>query len=185
MKPLKINVDVDSSLRDTPQAICDVYKQYFDSNSLLTPDDITSYDLKETFPLIHSVSNFFNTYAIDLFLKAKPYPGASKLLQQLYQNHFVYLVTDQPEGKEKLTELWARANGIPYYEIHCTPHKELLEADVIIDDKPSTINNYKKVFPNATTILIKQRYNSLEGDFQISPDCLEDILPIITSISRR
>lgn len=185
MKTLKINIDVDSSLRNTPQAICDVYKQYFDSNSLLTPNDILSYNLKETFPLIDSVPHFFNTYATELFFKAKPYPGASKLVQQLYKNHFVYLVTDQPEGKEKLTELWARANGIPYYEIHCTAHKELLESDVIIDDKPSTIINYKKVFPNATTILIKQRYNSLEGDFQISPDCLEDILSIITDISKR
>ena len=185
MNPLIINLDVDSTIRNTPQAICDVYRNNFDPTSTLEPKDIFSWNLKKVFPLITSIKDFFMDYSVDLFFNARPYDRAIEVVQRLYEENIINVVTDQPEEKERLTELWSRMHGIPYYEFHCTPHKHLVKADVMIDDKPTVINTYKERHPDSTTILINQPYNNGEGDFQVNPDSLDDIIPIIESLKQK
>jgi 5'(3')-deoxyribonucleotidase len=70
----------------------------------------------------------------------------------------VYIVTHQSKGTEKHTSEWLRKNGFTGYEdIYFTGKKTEAPAQILIDDKPSYLEDYRKSMRD--TVIIDKPYN--------------------------
>jgi len=101
-----------------------------------------------------------------LFWTLKPLPGAVEAVKELNENHDVYIVTaaEHPSGFSEKAR-WVH-EYLPFSQKRrfiLAHDKHLIRADVLIDDKPATIQAMRAEQPFARTYGILYPYNAAHG----------------------
>lgn len=153
-----IGVDVDGVLRDFCSSLQRVYDQELPHE---TRDDVISdWDLSKFFSIGKGIWDFiYKEHAEDIFLNAKPFKGAQKLIDYLHKNGYIIrIISAQPDKlSSELVGCWLDKYGFHYDEIITTYDKEEVKYDVIIEDSPIMIP--KCVKNNREVIRIRRPYN--------------------------
>lgn len=138
-----IKIDVDGVIRNIVGAICNRYNMVFDENVM--PDEITDYDINNSFPLIKEVLHkkptdyFFIEHGREIFRdNVLPFDDPAKSISCLREaGHKVIIVTWQfTTDNKKYTLDFLDDWKIEYDDICFTRDKHLINGDIIIDDNP-------------------------------------------------
>ena len=91
--------------------------------------------------------------------------------------HTLCLVSAQRPHCEEPTTEWLKKYGFIFDEIHYTKNKFAVDVDVLIDDSPEKLNDFKtKSVTGGTAICYKQTWNAECHNDYISIDKLSDIM---------
>ena len=137
----KIGLDVDGVLRNLMDEINKVFKKHYPGH--ITDEPAYTYDFPHIkMPLSDKFNIIFNEYPEDVFLKAKPYPGAVMQFNCLKQwakkkNIKIVCVTSQESHLISLTYLWLGKYNFTFDELYITKSKGSLGIDYLIDDDVS------------------------------------------------
>jgi 5'-nucleotidase len=167
MSGLILVFDLDSIVIDLLGPWVTYYNNIWNDNK--TVSDITDYHIEKI------VKPECGAKIYDVFKDPGFYPnlppidGAIEALYKLHnQGHDVVIATAiagfTPEERAKAAGdkyLWCGKNipFIPQRNIQIGTRKELIHADVFVDDSPSNIQAYKKKWPNADVLSIAYPYN--------------------------
>lgn len=130
-------------------------------NDNITIADLRSYDMHENVKCGHKVYEFFK----DHYRICQPLPGAHEALRQFFDaGHDVLVMTASAKGGTKIKlELVQKAfRRFPKSNLLVGERKELIQADLFVDDKPETIRAYKKAWPTSKVATIAYPYNETE-----------------------
>ena len=142
-----INLDVDGVIRDIAHTVLQIYKEFHDSRSTVTEEDIKQHNLTTFLPLIKSSEDFFVNHHEQIFYNAKPYNGAKNLVVALKdRNHTINIVTSQYKGTEISTLEWLLEHNIEYDSIIFTNNKNIVEGDLLIDDNIKNLSECNKKY---------------------------------------
>lgn len=164
MKKLRILVDLDGIVANTlPYWLKRIAHK---TKVVAQIEDIRQWDLHKCPPLdTVDPKIIFGLLNEDGFMENIPiFFGAAEGLQQLIADgHEIYLVTART-GLTSMPETlrWVKKN-LPFINVEkqlifCY-NKELIEADVIIDDKPDTLIRYMSTHSHALALGIRYPYN--------------------------
>ncbi len=94
--------------------------------------------------------------------------------------HELVLVSAQRPHCEEPTTEWLREHGFDFGEIHYTKNKWAVDVDVLIDDSPEKLNDFKeKSVVGGTAICMKQSWNQQCQNSTMSIDRLSDIMSLV------
>lgn len=141
---MRILVDMDCILVDTMGEFIPRFNRLTGADLHL--EDITTFEIKEVVgpELAPYVSQVF--LQDDFFHSLKPLPGAVEAFHELRKHHEVRVATTAygPESaKAKLMWCDRYLNGLARGDVVISGKKERIDADALIDDKPSTIHAWK------------------------------------------
>lgn len=162
---MKILVDLDETVVNLLDPWLERYNNTYDDD--LTRDEITSWDA-HTFTKPECGTKFYNLIETPGFFRhLKPYPGAVEALHTLSARHDVYIATAGPGGdtgaQDKIN--WCGDYlGIDRRKVFIGHHKEMVKADVFIDDSPRNIKKYRAAWPEAAIMAMAQPYNKEVDD---------------------
>lgn len=168
-----ILIDQDNTLTNFVEATLRYLQSLFDIKLKLNSNMFTDYHLLR-FMLPNTpecvrkamLEEIFSSK--DFWLSMKPFPEAVEVMRELYDKHDVYIVTSPwvnsktciPEKTE-----WVQKH-MPFFDVNkliFCHHKELLHADVMIDDSPNYLANSNCKF----TIAFDYLYNrSIETTYR-------------------
>lgn len=157
-------VDMDGILADCCADWCDWLSQ--DYNLDLTTADVTEWDMAKIPKLADVPADEVYSYLFrpGFFKYLKPLAGAIEGLAELHHmNHDIFIVTS-PSGPESMVEkCWWVAKHLPFIDqkkIKFSHHKSMIRGDVLIDDRGSTLLDYRKAWPAARVMGIEYPYNT-------------------------
>jgi len=159
-----ILIDLDSTFVDTLTSWVKHLNARF-VNLDLTVDDINEWDFTSIPKLAHISSHkIFNILQEPGFtISLKPMRHAVQVVQRLLaKGNDIYFVTAR-KGKNHMMETfpWIK-DYLPNFHkdriIFCS-HKHLIRGDVLVDDRPSTMIEYRIWNPNALVLGIEYEYN--------------------------
>ena len=160
----KIGIDVDGVIRDVSRSINKVFKTHY--SEYITNEVPYNYDFPHIkMPLSDKFNIIFNEYPEDVFLKAKPYPGAATQFNCLKQwakkkNIKIVCVTSQENHLISLTYLWLGKYDFTFDELYITKDKGNIGLDYLIDDAPYNYENWlKNGNPEQNFFLIDRDWN--------------------------
>ncbi len=178
-----IKLDIDGVLRDIITPMVELYNAKF-SNILtrpLTTDDVTSYNLNVSFPLvkeklhINPFDFFFRDHDLDILKMADACPGADDAVNELRSMGYKIIITSyQPtDSAKKLTIDWLRNHDIHYDYIVFTnsESKKDIVCDFIIDDRPKYLIDSDDKYK----VCIRQPYNCSPFDLRPEWICCRDL----------
>ena len=91
--------------------------------------------------------------------------------------HKLVLVSAQRDHCKEPTTEWLKKYGFDFEEIHYTKNKWGVDVDVLIDDSPEKLNDFRyKSISGGTPICYKQTWNQECHNDYISIDRLSDIM---------
>ncbi len=155
----RVLIDMDSTIVDILTPWIAAYNATHDDD--LKIEDVTSWD-------VHKVAKKGGLKVYDELLRPgffsglQPYPGAVDAVRAIAAHHDVYIVTAAgygPAASEKLG--WVR-DWLPFLTMHqvvTTHSKDLISADVLIDDAPHNAVSYREAHPGADILGIEHPYN--------------------------
>lgn len=164
---MRILIDIDGILCNTLPAWLDEIQRQTRGVIKPTIEDLKVYEMEKCPPLDQVDPKIIfgilqNNYWT---LNLPPMPYAGKSLRKLMDaGHEVYLVTAR-SGSEHVVETfeWLKKH-FPFVDIRrqliFCHEKHLIEADVLIDDRPQTLVDYARYHPKATLMAIKYPYNA-------------------------
>lgn len=141
MKQLTVIVDMD----DTIEHLLDAWTEYLNVRyglSVHTPD-VLNWDVSLAFPMLTREQVYAVLDEDEFWGTVKPVEGAAEVLQRFQeQGHRVFIATANnyrtvPAKMEKL--LFRYFPFIPWSSVVIICHKQLLKADVMIDDGPHNL----------------------------------------------
>ncbi len=145
---MRLIIDMDEVLVDFLGPLLDKYNKRYDKEMVL--DDIKSWDLPQ------EMINIF--LEDDFFLTLPPLSGAIDGIRELKQNgHDIIIATSPSErpgiAREKM--IWMKV-WLPEFvhDLHIVERKDRLIGDLLIDDSPKHLNNFK-----GKTMCMARRYN--------------------------
>ena len=98
-------------------------------------------------------------------------------------DHELVLVSAQRDHCKEPTDDWLKAWGFDFKEKHYTKHKWAVDVDVLIDDSPEKLKDFKnKSVNNGTPICMKHSYNTECHKEYICINNLSDIITIVHDI---
>lgn len=164
-------LDIDDCLSDFNSEFWKLHNRITGSN--ITVEDIKDWDMSLFSELGSEVYELFKYPNLFRNLPVKPY--AKELVCNLQKDFDVYLVTDAPSGvtntvAEKTNKpmsnptddkrLWVAEHfpSIPKSNIIFTSKKHLVMGDILVDDKPQTIQEFMEL--NRKHILVDMPYNA-------------------------
>lgn len=176
MKPLTILVDLDGIAADFLAHWLDLINQKYPHLQLKT-EDVTTWDVVDI-PKMAKLTErekdklYSLIHGEHFFWDLKPIDGAANALKALKaEGHEVYFLSTAAgpySAKEKFQWVDKYFPFIGHSNITLTKHKINFKGDVLIDDKPSTLENYVKTWPGSLALTIKYPYNAhLEGNEKI------------------
>jgi len=159
-KPILL-IDMDCILVNMLPYWLDIYNEMSGEN--ISSKDITEYEIRnfvkepDLFDKILHEEGFFTNM--------KPMPGAVKYMRKLIEEGFDIVILTQPPRKSayavKEKTDWL-GKYFPEYDpaniVFCH-RKELIDGDILFDDKPAHLVDWKKYHPRGTTITIEYPYN--------------------------
>ncbi len=164
MKKLRILVDIDSVAADTLPYWLD--RIATDTGVRAQISDITLWDMAKCPPLTTlAPKQIFGVLQAEGFIRnVPPMPGVATALKRLMdQGHEIYLVTarhgpvSMPATIEWMKEHLPFMN--PEKQLIFAYDKNLLQADIIIDDKAETLEKYLAAHPRSLAYKVNYPYN--------------------------
>ena len=188
---MHIGVDLDNTILDATSAHLHFYNKV--SGLSLTHDDVNDFYLYRLYGWDKAESNaVYTKNGHDIHWNSSPLPMAVEILQQLFNQHQISIITARPLLFRDVTIEWLKLHKINYHNITLVENKlqECINSkvDVLIDDGPHYAEEFALV--NKPVILYEQPYNlSVTHDlvFRASNwievkkhiDCLESKLNLI------
>ena len=164
---MHIGVDLDNTILDATSAHLHYYNQV--SGLSFTPDDVNDFYLYRLYGWDKAERDaIYNKYGHDIHWNSAPLPMAVEILQQLYNQHQISIITARPLLFRDVTMEWLKHHKINYHNITLIENK--LQAcihakvDVLIDDGPHYAEEF--ALANKPVILYEQPYNlSVANEF--------------------
>lgn len=156
---LNIGIDVDGTIKMWAEKLEEVYKKDFPNHWYRPVNEQKTYKTSNHYELGDGIFKYFqDTRANEIYLGAKPYPGAVEFMREMTGKAYITIVTKQPSTKlDILTLNWLTKNQIAFDEIRYTQDKSKINGlDVILDDCTENLvkisqenmrTNRKNVFP--------------------------------------
>jgi 5'-nucleotidase len=145
----------ESGLRLNAQKITEFYKM----EDGIEGDREGDIDLKDIF------------FQVNFFAGLRPMPGAIEAAHTLMmEGHEVLIVTSPCTNHSASEKLWWLANWMPFIprkNIFICHYKGYIKGDVLIDDAPHNIQEYRQENPGALTLVPGYRFNEGLGDLNI------------------
>ena len=181
---MRIGIDCDGVLRDFIGSVQDTIKKYHPelADQLKTPTDwdwetwIPFWTEEETEKFV------FEDHVEEIFYTADAYDEALEdwpVLMEWAKNHGheLVLVSAQRPHCEEPTTAWLKKYGFDFEEIHYTKNKWGVDVDVLIDDSPEKLNDFRyKSISGGVPICYKQTWNQECHNDYISIDRLSEIM---------
>jgi 5'(3')-deoxyribonucleotidase len=192
-RPLHILCDLDSIVADLLPKWVQLYNDEF--NETLSIADITTFDLSSCVPAerLDKMYSFINGETMASLL---PVAGAIETLKKLQdEGHMIHIVSaytpDQPETateKVKWVKVWMPWLNTRY--ITLMSQKHLIVGDVLIDDRPHTIEAYRQMPHGKDALLctiaypynkcVEHLYDCYAADYNHPVEAWEQIYKSIT-----
>ena len=181
---MRIGIDCDGVLRDFIPALIDSIKETHPQHAdkILVPE---SWDWEQWLPFWtdeETEKYVFEDNYLDFFgVEASPIQSSVedwKILKRWAEDngHELVLVSAQREHCEEPTTEWLKKYGFDFDEIHYTKNKWSIDVDVLIDDSPEKLKDFKeKSVVGAVPICMKQSWNQECHTKYMSIDRLSDI----------
>ncbi|MCQ6563524.1 5' nucleotidase, NT5C type [Paenibacillus mendelii] len=164
---MHIGIDLDNTILDATSA----HLQYYNIASGLsfTPDDVNDFYLYRLYGWDRAERDaIYSQYGHDIHWNSAPFPMAVEILQQLFEQHLISIITARPLLFLDVTTEWLKYHNINYHTITLIENK--LQAcvhskvDVLIDDGPHYAEEF--ALANKPVILYEQPYNlSVTNEF--------------------
>lgn len=165
MKKFRILVDLDSTITDTLPAWLTVITAK--TGVKVTVDDITEWNMCKCGPLTQlTPDQIFDVLHDPAFLQTiLPIEGALENLKKLHDfGHEIKVVTARQHPNTVVAAMdWVKT-FMPWFDpqknLIFAYDKHIIKADVMIDDKGQTLEEYKVNWPKALCLGIQYPYNS-------------------------
>jgi len=159
---LHIGVDLDNTILDATSAHLHYYNKA--SGLSFTPDDVNDFYIYRLYGWNKAERDaVYNKYGHDIHWNSSPLPMAVEMLQQLFKQHQISIITARPSIFRDVTIEWLKLHKINYHNITLCENKLqqciLSKVDVLIDDGPHYAEEFALV--NKPFILYEQPYNLL------------------------
>jgi 5'(3')-deoxyribonucleotidase len=152
-------IDLDSTVADLLTPWLAAYNKEYDDN--LTVDKITTFNMHE-FVKPECNNRIYHYLTPDLFSSLEPLPGVLDAIEKLESNdHEIIFVTAAPFGTVDAKISWVRRwfPSVNKKNVITAHKKYLIKGDVLIDDSPENLINYKNHWPESITATIAYPYN--------------------------
>lgn len=154
---LTILCDMDSISADLQRSWYGAYNEEYDDS--ITVDDILTWDTHK-YVKKECGKAIYKYFTPELFRNLKPIVGAIEGLRRLVNaGHQVIFLTHSPVGCRDVKEAWAKEHFPFVSEMICANSKYLINGDVLIDDSPKNIIEYRQHHPNTNIFTIAYPYN--------------------------
>lgn len=161
---MRVLIDIDSIVTDTLKSWLQVLNKKYGTNA--TEADINDWDMTKSPKLSHLTS----AQVLDVlnlpgfYYNLELIPGARENIEALNKIHEVYFVTARWGATAHVETLRWFKETFPFLKssqlIWCDK-KELIEGDIIIDDKPETLGNFWLKHVNSVYLTIEYEYNKM------------------------
>lgn len=127
----------------------------------------------------------FGKHYYDIFAHAEPFPEATEDWPTLKEwasknNNELVLVSAQRDQTVIPTTFWLADNSFDFKEIHYTKEKWKVGGDVLIDDSPAKLNQFKKKsVSSGDAICFKRNWNTELHNTFWSINRLNDIIDLV------
>lgn len=169
MIKLRILVDMDGIVADFVTAFLAEYKEFDPSAQLIGIGDIHTWHSELSLPnpaLGKSVMNrICTTERFWATLPVMAQNAESIMNDWMERGHDVYFATSPWRSHASLSgkHLWLEEHFPNFVErVYYTNHKTGIPADLLIDDKPKTLHEYKKRWSDAKVATIRYAYHATE-----------------------
>lgn len=155
---MKVLVDMDCVMVDFIGALIEKYNEKYSADIVV--EDITAWNLPQDMTDI-----FMNDP--NFFLDLLPFPKVIEGIRHLAKYHSVFVVTDPSDcpNIEKQKNTWMKFY-LPEIPIICTKDKSKLNGDVLIDDAPYHLEQFK----GKLTICVDWPWNrEVKADVRVFP----------------
>lgn len=159
---MRILIDLDSITVDLLQPWLNLYNADYDDH--LTVEDITSWDTHLSVKPACGMKIYDYLKRPGFFAGLKPLPGAQAAIANLYAaGHRLYMVTAAPDGSATEKVHWV-SEWLPFLNakkqtVICFD-KHIIDGDVLIDDSPKNLVNWKAAHPDKFVMGIRYPYNT-------------------------
>lgn len=179
---MTILTDIDDVLNNLCEEWCLLLNEKYGTS--VTYDQVTEWDMQKFFPSLTGEQIFVPLHDASVWSRLKPKPGAAEYLQRLISDgHSVYLctTTDYRNVRPKF-ECFVRKYFpfITWDQIIITSRKQLIRADVLVDDAVHNLTggSYRKILFTAPHNLTFRT----AGHGMIRADSWTDVYGIIRDI---
>lgn len=157
---MHIAVDLDNTVLDATSAHLHYYNMA--SGLSFTPDDVDDFFIYRLYGWDQAErESIYHTYGHDIHWNSSPLPMAVEILQQLFNQHQLSIITARPLLFREVTIDWLKFHNINYHNISLIENKlqQCIDSkvDVLIDDGPHYAEEFALV--NKPVILYEQPYN--------------------------
>lgn len=161
---MHIGIDLDNTVLDATSSHLKYYN--IASGLSLTPDDVNDFYLYRLYGWSKlEMESVYRKYGHQIHWDSEPFPMSVDIIQELYGQHQVSIITSRPVHFREVTEQWLIHHKIYYHRIVFTENKlrECLSSnvDVLIDDGPHYAEEFSRV--GKPVILFEQPYNVSVG----------------------
>lgn len=158
---MHIGIDVDNTILDATSAHLHYYNQA--SGLSFTPSDVNDFYIYRLYGWNKEERDaIYTKYGHDIHWNSSPLPMAVEILQQLFKQHHISIITARPLLFRDVTIEWLKHHKINYHNITLIENKLQAcldaEVDVLIDDGPHYAEEFTKL--NKPVILYDQPYNA-------------------------
>lgn len=183
MVKLRIMVDMD----DTIENLGETWVNYLNERHSLSVKwpEITEWDLKKAFPTLSEWQIYEPLFERGLWERVKPLPDAEKFLKRLVDDgHEVFIATSSHPSTLGMKYELVIKRFFPFLswtDVICTSRKQVLNADVLIDDGPHNLEGglYEGILVTAPH---NRNYNEKERGFHRA-DNWKEIYSIVCGIA--
>ena len=161
MEKLTIGLDLDDTITEFITTIIQNYNKMYNTNH--TIDEITSWKIPDTFK-----HDFWSACTTELLEHMPLKEGAFETIKKLSeQGHRIFIVTGVLDKQHYLNKMnWLKNVGLDEYveDIIPTIHKEIIRADIFIDDNPDYLRKWASNNPDGTPLMMTAQHNKHRKD---------------------
>jgi 5'(3')-deoxyribonucleotidase len=164
-KRLRILIDLDEIVVDLKGTWLAQYNKDYDDN--LTTADITTWEIDQLVKPECGDKILSYTHVDGFYYGLKPIDGAIEAVKYLATKHNVMILSAGSANPNSAAEKirWVQEHlGFKRQRVMIGQLKEWVKGDVLIDDSPGQIKNYRKEWPNAHILTIEYPYNEVAKD---------------------
>ena len=185
---MRIGIDCDGVLRDFIPALIDSIKESHPEHSdKIKPVEAWEWNSWLPFWTEEETEKYvFEDNYLDFFGAVCPPIKESvedwKTLKRWAEDngHELILVSAQRPHCEEPTTAWLKEWGFDFGEIHYTKNKWAVDVDILIDDSPEKLNDFReKSVVGGVPVCMKQSWNQQCQESSMSIDRLSDITTMI------
>ncbi|SEC04117.1 hypothetical protein [Paenibacillus sp. GP183] len=157
---MHIGIDLDNTVLDATTAFLDCFNKV--TGLSVRADDVNDFYLYRLYGWDkEQYENVYYLYGHEIHWNSNPYPMAIEIIQNLFIENQISVITARPSIFRDITIEWLKHNDIPYHNIIFTENKihecEKSSVNVLIDDGPHYAMEF--ALKQKPVILFQQPYN--------------------------